>query len=232
VVGHSIRSASGGNATTSRRPEPGPENTAADVADERYTGAQNSPMNARVLALVALAVPLLGCGAPVASSNAETPWLHVRIEEPGKRSRVHLNLPMPAVEAALKAAPDSIAVDGGIPLGGDMNLDRFRRLWKGLETTGDAEIIKVEQGDAHQNVSKKDGRLLIHMRNDRESKTVDMDVPGAVVDALFSGAGQELKIRAAVAHLRAVRGDVVCAYERDASVRIWIDESAGAPEGN
>jgi hypothetical protein len=189
-------------------------------------------MNARVLAVVALAVPLPSCGAPAVSSNAETPWLHVRIEEPMKRSRVHLNLPMPAVEAALKAAPDSIAVDGGTPLGGDMNLDRFRRLWKGLETAGDAEIVKVEKGDARQNVSKKGGRLLVHLRDYRESKTVDVDVPGAVVDALFSGAGQELNIRAAVAHLRALRGDLVCVYDRDSTVRIWVDESGGAPEGN
>jgi hypothetical protein len=189
-------------------------------------------MNAGVLAFVALAVPLLSCGAPAVSSDAETPWLHVRVEEPKKRSRVHLNLPMPAVEAALKAAPDSIAVDGGIPLGGDMNLDRFRRLWKDLETAVDAEIVKVERGDARLNISKRGGRLLIHLRDDSESKTVDVDLPGAVVDALFSGAGQALDIRAAVAHLGAVRGDVVRAYDRNSTVRIWIDESGGAPEGN
>ena len=189
-------------------------------------------MNARVPALAALVVALVSGGSRAQSSNAVTPWLHVRVEEPSKRSRVHLNLPMPAVEAALKAAPDSVALDGGTPLGGNMNLDRFRRLWKDLETAGDAEIAAVEQGDARQHISKKGGRLLIHLQDDTEPKTVDVDVPGAVVDALFSGTGQELNIRAAVAHLRTARGDVVRVHGRDSTVRIWIDETSGAPEGN
>lgn len=189
-------------------------------------------MNARVPALAALAVALVSGGSRAQSSNAVTPWLHVRIDEPLKRSRVHLNLPMPAVEAALKAAPDPIPVDGGIPLGGDMNLDRFRRQWKDLETADDAEIVAVEQGDARQSISKKGGRLVIHLQDDREPKTIDVDIPGAVVDALFSGAGQDLNVRAAVARLRTARGDVVRVHGRDSTVRIWIDEMSGAPEGN
>jgi len=189
-------------------------------------------MNARVPALAALAVALLSGGSRAQSSYAVTPWLHVRIEEPLKRSRVHLNLPMPAVEAALKAAPDWITVDGGMPLGGDMNLDRFRRVWKDLETASDAEIVAIGHGDARFDIRKKGGRLLVHLQEDTEPRTVDVDVPGAVVDALFSSASQELNIRAAVLHLRAVRGDMVRVQARDSTVRIWIDESAGAPEGN
>ena len=189
-------------------------------------------MNARVPALAALAVALVSGGSPAASSNAVTPWLHVRIEEPRKRSRVHLNLPMPAVEAALKAAPDWMAVDGGMSLGGDMTLDRFRRRWRDLETASDAEIVAVAQGDGRFDIRKKSGRLLLHLQDDTEPKTVDVDVPGAVVDALFSGASQELNIRAAVGHLRTARGDVVRVQDRDSTVRIWVDESGDPPEGN
>jgi hypothetical protein len=188
-------------------------------------------MNTRALALVSLAALLLGGRTPAASSSAETSWLHVHVDEPVKRSRIRVNLPLPAIEAALKAAPDSIALDGGVPLGRNMNLDRFRRLWKGLETAGDAEIVAVEEGGTRENISKKDGRLLIHLQDDRELKTVDVDVPGTVVDALFSGGGQELNIRAAIDHLRTMRGDVVRVHDRNSTVRIWIDESADAREG-
>lgn len=188
-------------------------------------------MNARALLFAALAVPLLRGGVPAASPNVETAWVHVRIDEPVKQSRIRLNLPMPAVEAALKAAPDSIALDGGTPISPEMNLDRFRRRWKELETTGNAEIVSVEEGEALESISKKWGRLLIHLQNDKESKTVDVAVPETVVDALFSGAGQELNIRAAVAHLRTMRGDLVRVHDRSSTLRIWIDRSAAAPEG-
>lgn len=189
-------------------------------------------MHARALLLAILAVPLGGGGAPAAAPRAETSWVHVRVDEPGKRSRIRLNLPMPAVEAALKAAPDSILVDGGTPLGSDMNLDRFRRRWKDLETTGNAEILSVEEGEARESISKKWGRLLIHLQDDREAKMVHVAVPEAMVDALFSSAGPELNIRAAAAHLRTMRGDVVRVQDGGSTVHVWIDGSADAPEEN
>lgn len=189
-------------------------------------------MKTRALALVALAVLLLGARTPAASPSAETRWLHVHVEAPGKRSRIRVNLPLSAVEAGLKAAPDSIALDGGIPLGRNMDLDRFRQVWKDVETAGDAEIVAVEEGDTRENISKKGGRLLIHLQDDRESKTIDVDLPGRVVDALFSGDSEELNIRAAAEHLRTMRGEVVRVHDRNSTVRIWIDESADAPEGN
>jgi len=180
---------------------------------------------------VVLAAPLLGGGAPAPSPGTGTSWLHVRIDEPEKRSRVHLNLPLPAVEAALKAAPDSIAVDGGTPLARDMNVERLRRQWKELATTRDAELVEVLAEEERQHVRKEDGRLVIHLEDDRKAKIVHLDLSGPVVDALLSGGDQELNIRAAVAHLRTLRGEVVNLRDHDATVRVWIDESVGGPEG-
>jgi hypothetical protein len=188
-------------------------------------------MNARALALGTVAVLILGARPPAASSSAETSWVHVHIEQPENRSRVRVNLPLPAVEAALKAAPDSIAVDGGTPLGGGMNLERLRQSWRELAAASDADIVAVEEGGTRQSISKKGGRLLVHLKDDKE-KTVDLDVPGTVVDALFSGGAQELNIRAAAAYLNTLRGEVVRVQDRGATVRVWVDETAGAPEAN
>lgn len=188
-------------------------------------------MTARALVFAALAVPLLGGGAPSASPSAETAWVHVRLDEPAKQSRLCLNLPLPAVEAALKAAPDSIAVEGGTPITREMDLDRLRRRWKELETTGNAEIVSFEEGEARESVSKMWGRLLIHLQDDRESRKIDLAVPEAVVDALFSGAGQELNIRAAVPYLRTMRGDLLRVHDRGLALHVWIDGGADVPEG-
>ena len=78
------------------------------------------------------------------------------------------------------------------------------------------------------NVSKKGDLLLIRVQEGGDRETVHVDVPSALVDALFSGSGDELNVRAAIAELRKLRGDVVRVNDRSSTVRIWIDESAGA----
>jgi hypothetical protein len=189
-------------------------------------------MNTSTLAVVALAVPLLGGSAPAAPSSGGTAWLHVHVEEPKQRSRVQLNLPMNVVEAALKAAPDVVASHGRIHLGGHgrhLEIDDFRQLWKELKGAGDAEIVSVEDGDERVNVSKKGDLLLIRVQNDGQGESVHVDVPASLVDALFSGPGEELDIHAAVGELRKLRGDVVRVNDRSTTVRIWVDESANAP---
>jgi hypothetical protein len=193
-------------------------------------------MNTRVLVLAALAVPLPAGPAPAAAPTDSAAWLHIRVEEPARKSRVHVNLPMPAVEAALKAAPDAIASGGRIHLGGHgpgrhLDVADFREMWKSLQGAGDAEIVSVEDGDDHVNISKKGDLLQIRVRDNGESETVHVDVPAALVDALFSGPGDELNMRAAAAELRKMRGDVVRVDDRRSTVRIWIDGSADSQGG-
>ena len=188
-------------------------------------------MNTCAVAVLALAAPLAAASVPAASPSGGTAWLHVRVEELKQRSRVHVNLPLPAVEAALKAAPDLIASEGRIHLGGHgrhLDVDDLRQVWKELKGVGDAEIVSVEDGDDRVNVSKKGDLLLIRVQEGGDRETVHVDVPSALVDALFSGPGDELNVRAAIAELRKLRGDVVRVNDRSSTVRIWIDESAGA----
>jgi hypothetical protein len=191
-------------------------------------------MNARVLAHVALAVPLLAGPAPAASTSGGTAWVHVRVEEPNRRSRVHVNLPLPAVEIALKAAPETVASGGRIHLGGHgrhLDVADFRQMWQELRRAGDTEIVSVEDGDDRVNISKKGDLVLVRVQENGERDTVHVDVPAALVDALFSGPGEELNVRAALAELRTMRGDVVRVNDRNSTVRIWIDESPDSQGG-
>jgi hypothetical protein len=189
-------------------------------------------MSARVLALAALAASALSGTAPAAPPSEGAAWLHVRVEEPrpgSRHSRVHVNLPMTAVEAALQAVPETIASDGRFHLGcrgRGMKVEEFRRLWNELKRTGDAELVSVDDDDEHVTVSKRGDLLMVRVQKDGDGETVHVDVPAAVVDALFSGPGQELNLRAALAELRTRRGDVVRVNDRSSTVRIWIDDSA------
>jgi hypothetical protein len=144
-----------------------------------------------------------------------------------------VNLPLLAVEAALKAAPESIASEGRIHLGGHgrhLDIDDFRQVWNELRSAGDTEIVSTEDGDDRVSISRKGDLVLVRVQGDNR-ETVHVDVPVAVVDALFSGPATELNVRAALAQLRTLRGDVVRVNDRDSTVRIWIDESADSQGG-
>ena len=54
---------------------------------------------------------------------------------------------------------------------------------------------------------------------------VQIRVPVTVVDALLSGAGDTLDVRAAIQELSALRGEMVQVIQPDTRIRVWIDES-------
>jgi hypothetical protein len=191
--------------------------------------------------LAALAL-LPASGALAQTSNA---WLHIRVEEAQKGSKVHVNLPMTVVEAVLKATPDIIEEHGKLNLGGHhgMKLADFRRIWKQLAAVGDAEFVSVESDDENVRVQRKGDLVLVYADHKAvarkaeaekaekaESKggkgpgEVRVEVPVSLVDALLSGEGDEVNIQAAVAEIQKRRGDIVRVHDADSNVRIWIDE--------
>lgn len=172
--------------------------------------------------LLALA---LAPGAPAA--EAPTPWLHVRVEEPGRSSRVHVNLPLNVVEVALKAAPEALESHGRIfgHHGQGITVSDFRRMWSELKRVGDTDLVTVEDKDENVRVARRGG--LVEVRVERKGKeAVKVEVPIEVVDALLSGDGEELNVRAALAQLQKRRGDLVRVNDDTSTVRIWIDEES------
>ena len=168
------------------------------------------------------------CVAPCARLAAQTPspWLHVRVEEPAKGSRVHVNLPLNVVEVALRAAPDAIASHRRLNFGREghgMSLADFRRIWNELKSAGDTDLVTVEEKDENVKVARKGG--LVEVRVERKGKEeVKVEIPVEVVDALFSGEGEELNVKAALAQLQTRRGDIVRVNDESSTVRVWIDE--------
>jgi len=196
------------------------------------------------LGLAALLVPA------VAGAQTSNAWLHIRVEEAQKASKVHVNLPMSVVEVALKATPELIEEHGKVNLGGHhgMKLADFRRMWKQLAAVGDAEFVTVESEDENVRVQRKGDLVLVYVDHKAGTKKaaaagdkpkaeaeksapkphgaeeVRVEVPVSLVDALLSGEGDEVNIQAAVAELQKRRGDIVRVHDADSNVRIWIDE--------
>ena len=198
-------------------------------------------MNRTVLAWAGAAVAsagLLGGVAVAQKASAGAPqtaaWVHVRVEETANSSRVSVNLPMPVVEAALSAAPETIVSKGRIKIGEakhGVSLTEMRKIWQEVRNSGDAELATIEEKDETVKVTRRGDLVHVQVTERGGKEDVQVEVPVSVVDAALQGEGDTIDFRALVQELRKHRGDLVRVSGDDSSVRIWIDESAGGTPG-
>ena len=173
------------------------------------------------------AMALLLGASGLGAAPAAPAWLHVRVEEPGRQSKVAVNLPLSVVEAALEAAPSTIVSAGRVKLGPhhrELKIAELRRMWNELKSAGDGEFATVEEKDEKVRIARTGDLVLIHVQKPPDRDAVRVELPVAVVDALLSGEGDQLDVGAALAQLRNRRGDIVRVDDEGSTVRIWIDE--------
>lgn len=178
--------------------------------------------------VLALGGMVLGATASPAQVGSAAAWLHVRVEEGAKGSKVSVNLPLTVVEAALKAAPDTIATEGKFHVGQanhGLSVADMRRMWTELKNAGDTEIVSVEDKDETVKVARRGDVVQVRVNRVGSGEEVNVDVPVSLVDAALAGDGDTIDVKALVRELAKRRGDVVRVNEKDNKVRIWIDES-------
>lgn len=198
-------------------------------------------MNRTVLAgvgAVLMVAGVVGMGAVQARTDGAVgdaagggAWLHVRVDEHGKASKVSVNLPLTVVEAALSAAPQKIVDQGKIKIDlgkadHDLSLAEMRKIWQELRAAGDTEIVTVEEEDETVRVSRKGDLVLVRVSKPSQKEEVHVDVPVNLVDAVLAGDGDSVDVKSVIRELRSQRGDIVRVNDKDSAVRIWIDESA------
>lgn len=178
------------------------------------------------IGIVAAAVAAVGL-AGATWAQGQGPWIHVRVEEPGKDTRVHVNLPLSVVEAALAMAPEKVVSDGKFHLGHekhDLKVAEMRKLWNELKAAGDAEFVSVKERDETVSVRRAGDKVRVDVDKPSQKETVRIEVPLSLVDALFAKDSPELDLKQAIAELQKLRGDIVKVEGRDGTVRIWIDD--------
>ena len=187
-------------------------------------------MRVKTLGLAAVSALMLAgtAGTVRAQAPASKAWVHVRVEEGPRQSKVSVNLPVSVVDAALQAAPEEIMSHGKIHLGRmgrhDLTISDLRKAWTEMKATGDAEFATVEEEDQKVRIARAGNLMLVHVDKTDGQESVRIEVPIEVVDALFSGQGEELNLRAGFAELKKRRGDIVRVKDNHSTVRIWIDE--------
>ena len=156
------------------------------------------------------------------------PWIHVEISSESGEN-VNLNLPLAAVSAMIALVPDTIVEDGQLQLGDvhEVPVAAIRDMWQELRAAGDAEFVTIQHDGQDVRIAREGGTILVNV-NDQDgdaSEQVRVEIPVPVVDALLSGDGDTLNVRAAIEELSTLRGELVRVIESDNNIRIWIDES-------
>ena len=182
-------------------------------------------LNARIL----FAATTLLCGRAAAQDSPG--WVHIHVDESQKGSRVRVNLPIAVVEAALKAAPATVASDGHIHLGlsrhhDELSIADLRHMWEGLRNAGDADFVTAEEGDESVKVARRGDLVEIHVARPTRSEEVQVSVPASLVDVLLAGDGESLDVKAAFAELKKRPGDVIRVKDSNSNVRVWIDDKS------
>ncbi|HRR26295.1 MAG TPA: hypothetical protein P5300_06340, partial [Acidobacteriota bacterium] len=108
----------------------------------------------------------------------------------------------------------------------EMSVSELRSLWAALKAQGEVPLVEVSSPEEEVRVTFKNGHLYVTSTESSE-KTVFVQVPAEVVDALLSGEGEELDLRAALAVLRnAPPRELVRVRDKDSYVRVWTDGSS------
>lgn len=157
-----------------------------------------------------------------------TQWIHVRVEEAGESGEsVKVNVPASLVSTVLPMVETEEFTDGRVKLDGEeFTVAELKEIWNEVKRHGNYELVAVKNKDANVRVSIEGETLYVTSVEGSETQ-VNAQIPTSVVDALFTGDGDELNIRAAMDALVARgSGDLITVRDGSTSVRIWIDENS------
>lgn len=184
----------------------------------------------RVLLLSLLSLGLASGPAIGSSSDA---WLHVVVEETGEDpGTVNVHLPLTLVEAVVPLVEKAHVQHGRVRIGDghhEVTAADLRAVWNAAREAKDGEYVRVDKERETVRVSKRGDVLLVHVeQSGGDKERVQIKVPAAFLDALFSGTDDEtLDLGAALRSLaREKSGDLVTVEGDSARVRIWIDRQA------
>jgi hypothetical protein len=178
-------------------------------------------------ALTALAGAVLVIGPVGAQQDAS--WVHVRIQE-SDGSQASIDLPASFVEVAMSMMQREGGERAGsgldVEIGDDVQIQDLRRMWNELRDAGDVQFFRAEKEGEQVRVFREGDRVFF--QTDGDEKTVRVQVPVAVVDALLEGEGESLNLVGAMRELaRSGNEDVIEIREGQKTVRAWVDAQQG-----
>ncbi len=178
------------------------------------------------LSLTGAAILILCSSLSLAAADR---WIHVRVMNQGKDGEtVNVNLPLNLAEKVLPSINAGNLKDGKVKIQGKLNGIDVPAILQAVRSAGNNEFVNVKSKDQNVRVAKDGDELVIRVRgSNTEGANVDVRVPMAVADALFSSGKNELNVLAAVRALENTQGsrNLVTVHDHDNNVHIWVDSS-------
>lgn len=183
------------------------------------------------VSLLSTTLVLAGASAAFGQAGAtKDRWLHVRvINSDNKGETVRVNIPLELAENVLPTINKNHLHNGKVTIDqAHMNDVDVRALINAIRTAKDGEYVTVQGTDQDVRVAKEGGRLLVRVKDNKNSKSnksdVNIKIPMHVIDALFSAGKDELDVVAGL-HALASMGDteLVSVKSDESNVRVWMD---------
>lgn len=183
-------------------------------------------------AATGLAALALSIAAPRTEAKDPKLFFHLFVSSPKDSEHVRINLPITLAEAMLPTISSDHLQDGHFKIdfnGEKLTAKDFRNMWEAAREIEDGEFITVQSKGDDVHISRQGAYMLVNAQD--EDAKVEVKVPVAVVDALFSGEEDELDLAAGLKALKAQGpGELLTVTDGPESVRIWIDEKATAED--
>jgi len=181
----------------------------------------------KLVSIVILIVLFISCQNLVYAQNS-SPWLHLEVNATtdSDPTLVKVNLPVSMIDVALSVVKDESLKSGKLKLGThDISVADMRRLWNELKKSGNTDFVTVQKKNESVRVSRQGNFLQVKVtQSDQKGSKVDVRIPFHVVDALLSGTGDELDLRAAIAAMQQNgAGEILTVHNSETQVRIWVD---------
>ena len=171
--------------------------------------------------LAGLAVGLLLTASSAFAKGS--PWLHLEVNDPSDDTSVNLNVPLSLAELVLDVVDTSeVKTNIRTSLPGELSISDLRKIWNELDAVGDAVLFTAKEKGSEVRIAREGSALVIRASEDG-GEQVRAHVPGRVVDALFSGKGEDLNLRAAIHELKhAGRSDILNIQDGESTVRLYV----------
>ncbi len=162
----------------------------------------------------------------LSTGSAASQWFHVRVQDKGGE-QVKINLPLNLISTVLPMVEEEDLSHGTLRLKDEeITVAELREIWAAVKAEGSYEFVTVESENERVRISKEGDQLFIRSVEGSHTE-VEVNIPVAVVDALLSGEGETLNLKAAVDALAlAPVGDLVRVKDGETHVRIWIDATS------
>jgi len=177
-------------------------------------------MNRKALTAAA-AVMLVAC---TAWAGEQVRWLNVYVNDHGDETEVKLHLPFSMVLTLIDAVQTDELRDGKVHIDIDDAEVDWMAIVEELKRSPEGEFITVEEPDAHVVVSKKAGLVTIDVeeRGHRGEK-VRIRLQEPLLAAFSIDTENQLDLRALLASLEDVGGELLTVESTDANVRVWVE---------